>query len=355
MKILAGVILALAGLFAGWWLLNPVAMQPLAYDPPPAPGLSGAFAPNTRLRSAQRLGDGRINGGEDVAIDGSGRVYAGTADGWILRLSHNGRVEQFAETGGRPLGLHFDSDGNLWVADAFKGLLSISPDAEVTSQLTAVDGMPLRFSNDLDIASDGSIWFTDSSRFQQPDYMLDALEARPHGRLIQYQPRTGTATVRLDGLYFANGVALSRDEDFVLVNETWRYRITRLWLRGPKAGSHDVFKDNLPGFPDGIAADHQGHFWLALPTLRNAVLDRIHPYPWLKSLIAGLPKSWQPKPQRYGLVARLDEQGRVLESLHDPGGAQLWEITSVQPHGDAIYLGTLHNQWLAKWPGVAGQ
>lgn len=352
MKQAAVVLLLLLAAFALWWQLTAPTMEPLAYRPPAAPGLVGAFTVNTRLRRAQRLGDGFINGGEDVAVDGQGRVYTGTADGHILRLNtdSNARPELFADTGGRPLGLHFDAKGMLWVADAWQGLLSVNHDGKVQVRVREVDGVPLRFSNDLDIAADGRIYFTDSSRFSQPQYMLDAFEARAHGRLIRYDPATDQASVLLDGLYFANGVALSHDDGFVLVTETWRYRTRRLWLKGPKAGSDDIFMDNLPGFPDGIAADEQGGFWLALPTLRNAVLDRIQPYPWIKSLVARLPAGWQPLPERYGLVARLDEQGRVLESLHDPGGEQVFEITSVQPVGDALYLGTLHNQWIARLP-----
>lgn len=348
----ASFLMLLTGLFAIWWQYTALPIDPLAYQPVAAPGLGGAFSANQRLRQAQRLGDGRVDGGEDVAVDAQGRLYTGTADGRILRLNpvSGAEPELFADTGGRPLGLHFDAQGELWVADAWKGLLSVNPDGEVQVRVTEAGGKPLRFSNDLDIASDGRIYFTDSSSFSQPDYMLDAFEARPHGRLLRYDPASGQVEVLLEGLYFANGVALSRNDDFVLVNETWRYRIQRLWLKGPRAGEAELFIDNLPGFPDGIARDENGDFWLALPTLRNAVLDHIHPHPWLKSLIARLPASWQPLPERYGLVARLDAQGRVLESLHDPGGEQLFEITSVQPADDVLYLGTLHNQWVARLP-----
>ena len=350
MKKLFILFLLLATAFEAWLLLTPVPINALAWSPPSAPGLVRAFEPNQALRAAHKLGVGEVAGGEDVAVDSAGRAYAGTADGEVLRIDADGRVEPFARTGGRPLGLHFDVTGRLWVADAWKGLLSISPDGQVQTHLTEVEGVPLRFTNDLDIAADGRIYFTDSSRFSQPDYMLDAFEARPHGRLMRYDPVSGEVELLLDGLYFANGVALSRDEGFVLVNETWRYRVTRYWLKGDKAGTSDTFIDNLPGFPDGIAADRQGNFWLALPTLRNRVLDTVHPHPWVKGVIARLPPWLQPVPERYGLIARLDEQGRVLETLHDPGGEVVWEITSVQPAADGLYLGTLHNDWVARLP-----
>lgn len=39
----------------------------------------------------------------------------------------------------------------------------------------------------------------------------------------------------------------------------------RYWLKGPKAGTSDVFMDNLPGPPDGIskAADGQ-NYWITI-------------------------------------------------------------------------------------------
>ena len=71
--------------------------------------------------------------------------------------------------------------------------------------------MPFRFTDNLDLARDGTVYFSDaSSRYGQADYMLDLLEARPHGRLLRYDPASRRTTVLLRDLYFANGVALSR-------------------------------------------------------------------------------------------------------------------------------------------------
>ena len=88
--------------------------------------------------------------------------------------------------------------------------------------------------------------------------MLDLLEGRPYGRFIVYDPSTNEAEVLLKDLYFPNGVALSSSEEFVLINETWRYRILRYWLKGQHAGQKEVFIDNLPGFPDGVSSNDKG-------------------------------------------------------------------------------------------------
>ena len=343
------ILLLAAALGVAALALVPGRIDPAAWHPPEAPPLTGAWAPNERLREADLLAKGRIYGPEDVAVDGDGRVYGGTQDGLILRVLGDGTVELFAETGGRPLGLHFDAAGNLIVADAWRGLLSVSPAGEITVLATEADGLPFGFTDDLDIARDGIIYFSDaSSRFGQDEYLLDLLETRPHGRLLAYDPATGNTRTLLDGLYFANGVALSASEDFVLVNETWAYRIQRYWLRGPRAGTAEVFVENLPGFPDGISGNRAGRFWVAFPTPRLPSVDRAHPRPWMKRLISRLPDFLKPAPIEYGFVVALDENGRVLASYHDPDGSHLKEITSAEEHEGKLYLGTLHNDRIGR-------
>lgn len=349
-KLLLGIILIMI-LAAAGLLLYPSPVDSMAWNPPAAWALenSAATMPNKRLAVADLLAKGKIYGPEDVAVDRQGRVYAGTQDGLIKRVLTDGEVETWVDLGGRPLGLHFDSDQNLIVCDAYKGLLSISPDAVVTVLSNSAGGIPLGFTDDLDIASDGKIYFTDaSSKWSQPDYMLDLLETRPYGRFLVYNPATKTTTTLMDKMYFSNGVALSKNEDFVLINETWRYRVVRYWLQGNKAGTHDVFIDNLPGFPDGISGNRKGSFWLAMPTLRLPAVDKMHPLPWLKNLSAKLPAGFKPRPVEYGLVLQLDESGTIVSSLHDPSGAILKEITSAEEHKGYLYLGSLHNDRIGR-------
>jgi len=337
-----------------WLLVTPAPVDPEVFLPPAKPPLTGPLAPNQDLLAVEKLAVGQVRGPEDVAVDARGRIYGGCEDGRIVRVtldSGGGEIlGTFANTGGRPLGLHFDGAGNLLVADAVRGLLAIDPAGAVTELSTEADGVPFAFTDDLDIASDGTVYFSDaSSRFGHLEYLYDLLEARPHGRLLAWEPATGTTRVLLGDLYFANGVALSENEDFVLVNETYRYRIRRYWLRGPRAGTSDIFLDNLPGFADGVASDRQGTFWVALFTIRNDKVDLLfHPRPWAKRLLSKLPKLLWPKPEPYGFVLAVDEEGRVVRSLQDPGGTHVKTITSVQPEGEWLYLGNLAEDWIGR-------
>ena len=255
LTILSVLILAAIVLF-----IYPSPIDSVAWNPPTAPQLSGPTAPNTLLGTAELIAQGEVYGPEDVAVDQQGRIYVGTQDGFIKRVLVDGSVETWVETGGRPLGLAIDQGGNLVVCDAYKGLLSINSAGDVTVLTTEADGLPFAFVDDVDIASDGKIYFTDaSSKWNQANYMLDLLETRPYGRFLVYDPANKTTTTLIDEMYFSNGVAISEHEDFVLINETWRYRVIRYWLKGDKAGSHDVFIDNLPGFPDGISSNFGWH------------------------------------------------------------------------------------------------
>jgi sugar lactone lactonase YvrE len=349
MKTLVLVIVVSLAALSGWLILSPARVNAVAWEPPQPPSMAGPYAPNEELAGAELIAKGEVYGPEDIAVDDSGTIYGGTQDGYIIRVQPDGRVENWVATGGRPLGLHFDDAGNLIVCDAFKGLLSINPEGVVTVLATAAEGVPFGFTNDLDIASDGKIYFSDAStRWDQTAYMLDLMEGRPYGRLMVYDPDTGETTVLMRNLYFANGVALSQQEDFVLVNETWRYRIQRYWLAGEKRGTSDVFIENLPGFPDGISASDNGTFWLALPTPRNEKVDLMYPLPWLRELVVKLPESIQPKPVAYGFVLGLSQQGKVTYNLQDPSGKHLQEITSVQQHGNYLYFGTLHNDRIGR-------
>jgi len=345
--------LALVGGLVVAFVLARGPIDPASYDPPQPPPMAGALAPNELLREAQRIADGKVAGPEDVAVDGEGRIYAGLADGRIVRvtLGEDGgeSLETFASTGGRPLGLHFDAAGHLVVADAVKGLLRVAPDGSVTPLATKAEGLDFRFTDDVDVASDGSIYFSDASwRFGHESYLYDLLEARPYGRLLRWDPATGTTEVLLRDLYFANGVALSADESFVLVNETYRYRITRYWLEGERAGTSDVFIDNLPGFPDGVSGNRRGTFWVALFTVRNPVVDRLHPSVFAKRQLAKLPRFLWPRPEPYGLVVGLDETGRVVRSFHDPTGERVSQVTSAEEVGSFLYLGNLALDYMSR-------
>ena len=109
------------------------------------------------------------------------------------------RSEVFAHVGGFPLGLAFDRAAISSACVGAMGLYSIARDRNVTklsaethrSWTSIVDDARLRDPNDCDIAPDGRIYFTDSTkRYDAHDWALDSIENRATGRLLVYDPRT---------------------------------------------------------------------------------------------------------------------------------------------------------------------
>src|SRR5690554_7686181 len=128
--LLAGLLVLFV--LVGSFLLTPSPVDSKAWEPPEPPALTGILAPNNQLRQADLLARGQVYGPEDTTVDANGVLYTGTQDGKIVRVFPDGRVETWLQTEGRPLGMVFDRQGNLIVADAWKGLLSIAPDGEIT-------------------------------------------------------------------------------------------------------------------------------------------------------------------------------------------------------------------------------
>lgn len=338
------IILILFLLVLGYFLFYPVPIEPASWTPPTAPSLEeGIYKKNNALANIQHLFDGQCAKPEDVAIDSLGRIYTGLADGRILRFdSEDAAPTEIANTGGRPLGLRLDTAGILYVADTEKGLLKVTPDGEITVLTDSFEGQRLKFADDLDIAADGTIYFSEAStKFGLKDFAMDMMEHRPNGKLLAYNPVAKTTKVVLDSLYFANGVAISPDQSYLLVNETSKYRTKKLWLTGDKKGQAEIFMDNLPGFPDGLTYGGGDLYWIAFASPRQQALDDIMPQPFIRKIVVRLPESMQVAPAHYTIILGVNSNGEVIHNLQDTNGGYS-ELTNVVPFKDKLYFGSLH-------------
>ncbi len=346
----------LVGLLLVYLALWPVPIEPSAWVAPPNPGYTGPFASNERLSGLEILRIGDHRGPEDIAIDASGFIYASTHRGHIVRLNPDGmHPTVFANSGGRPLGIDFDASGNLIVADGYRGLLSVSPDGTVTVLTNEVNGTPILYADDVDVAANGIIYFSDATtRFGAKAWggtfeasLLDIMEHSKTGRLLAFDPGTRRTSVVARGFAFANGVAVSPDQQFVVVNETEEYRAWRVWIAGPRAGQKDVLVESLPGFPDNVTVGLGGRFWISLVSPRSPELDRLSDRPWLRKVVQRLPAFMRPREQRYGHVIAVDTDGRVVADLQDPGAAYPINTTAVEDH-EYLYIGSLVNPGIGR-------
>ena len=324
-------------------------IQPVVWQPPAAPARSRQSASATPMPAPQVLA---VNGfgPEDVVVDEQGRLVTGVVDGRILRLSDEGqRIDQVADTGGRPLGVELLGDGRLLVCDAERGLLAVDPSKGAVESLVAghalAAGRPLRLCNNAAVARDGAVFFTDSTqRFGLEHYMADLLEHGGTGRLLR-RDSSGEVTELLDGLQFANGVALSADESYVAVAETGSYRIQRVWL---DTGQSEVLADNLPGIPDNLSTGEDGLIWVALATPRNPVLDWAGPrHPLLRKATWALPPAVLTKLEtRTTWVIALDDTGAIVRDLQ-ASTPDFHMVTGVRQHNGKLYLSSLKERGIA--------
>lgn len=356
----AAMVLALAAYLSLW----PVPIEPVSWNAPTAPGYTGPHTVNKLLSGLKLISLGAEEGPEHIVLAKDGKLYAAVASGNILRMNPDGSGQEvFVNTGGRVLGFDFDAAGNLVAADAMKGLLSISPGKKISVLTDKVGNQPILYADAVIIAGNGKMYVSDASaRFAPAKWggtfeasVLDILEQSATGRILEYDPATRATRVVAKGFSFANGVALSQDEQTLFVNETGKYRV---WKIATQASDLDVTQpskqasvlfDNLPGYPDNLMRGLDGKIWLGFAKPRNPTIDKLASLPFLRKLTLRLPRAMWPIPKAYGHVMAFKEDGKVLADLQDPSGVYP-ETTAVTETKDRLYIQSLHAKGLGWMP-----
>ena len=365
MKKMVMTIVAVLFLLAAYLTLWPVPIQPVSWNAPMPPGYTGPHAVNTKLANLKIISLGAEEGPEHIAFGQDGKLYTTVASGNILRMNPDGSAQEvFLSTGGRVLGFDFDATGNLIAADAVKGLLSISPDKKITVLTDKVNGEPINYADAVVVAKSGKMYLSDAStRFAPKDWggtfeasLLDILEQSSTGRILEYDPANKMTRIVAKGFSFANGVALSQDEQTLFVNETGKYRIWKISVDAKDldistpSDQAKVLFDNLPGYPDNLLRGLDGKIWLGFVKPRNPTIEKLATKPFLRKLTLRLPRAMWPIPKAYGHVMAFSEDGKVLADLQDPSGAYP-ETTAVTETADRLYIQSLHAKglgWMLK-------
>ena len=316
-------------------MLGRPGISPRSWRPTPAPK---GPAPTAIEVSAHLAVPG--TGPEDTLVVDD-RLYTGLDDGRVLRVTLDGRrIDIVADTSGRPLGLEAHPDGRIVVCDAERGLLLLDHTSGAIQTLVPRGSHDLHVCNNAAVAADGTIYFSDSTqRFELTHWTADLLEHSGTGRLLRRTP-DGQVDVLIDGLQFANGVALAPDESFVVVAQTGSYELTRVWLTGQDAGRSETFGDILPAFPDNLSTGEDGSIWIAMASPRTAVLDRLAGLPWLRTGVWALPEFLHPKPATTVWARALSPAGDIVHDLYGSDD-RFFMVTGVRQHGDRLYLGSL--------------
>lgn len=368
-SLLLGIVLLCAVMIDVRWLknrtkfLSKVYVSPTYAELPPAPATDGtsAYALNDRLSPVEAIGLDRIDGPEDVILDEDDNIYVGNRTGDIVRFLAPDYQEQevFAHVGGRPLGMAFARDGSLLVCIGGMGLYRVTREREIEkltdetnrSWFSIIDDSRLRLADDLDIAPDGRVFFSEATvRYEMHEWPVDCLESRGNGRIICFDPNTGTTRTVLKNLVFPNGICMTHDGQSFLFAETWACRISRYWFDGPKKGAVETVIADLPGYPDNINRASDGSYWLALVGIRTPALDLALRMPGFRRRMARrvAPDEWLYPNINTGCVLRFDENGTIIETLWDRSGDNHPMITSMREHKGHLYIGGILNNRVGK-------
>uniref|UniRef100_A0A1A9VM40 Strictosidine synthase conserved region domain-containing protein n=1 Tax=Glossina austeni TaxID=7395 RepID=A0A1A9VM40_GLOAU len=360
--------------------------------------LKGALEPNHHLDNAERLLDNRVYGPECL-IARENEIYMGIHGGEVIKvngahITHVTKLGQACEDVfeesrcGRPLGLAFDTKGNnLIIADAYYGIwlvdlksnkkqLLVSPQKELPGKTI---NRPAKLFNDVAVDKEGNIYWTDStSDFLLQDLVFTAF-ANPSGRLFKYDRVKNESKVLLDNLYFANGVALSPEEDFLVVAETGASRLMKYHLKGSNAGKGEVFVEGLPGLPDNLTPNEDG-IWvpliLSVDSQNPSLFAIFSEFPNIRLFLARILYLFEAPfrainniypnriSQRFvhfighgesvsfmipkrATIVRLDWNGNIVGSLHG-FDKSVGAACHVLEFNDYLYLGSPFNRFLAR-------
>ncbi|WP_339146582.1 MULTISPECIES: SMP-30/gluconolactonase/LRE family protein [unclassified Sutcliffiella] len=368
------VITFIGTVFVLYLLFWPVSIDPVAWESPKPEGYVGVFEKNIRLSGMEYLSIKEYAEPEHIVYR-EGWLYAATKTGAIIRVREDGtELQEIANTKGRPLGFDFDNEGSIIVADPMYGnhggLLKISNfekgDGDIELITDIGEENPTHFIDAVVVSNSGTIYFTDASQRIKAKEIgdvgrageIDILENRSTGRVLAFNPSTKKTKVLMKDISFANGIALSEDEKFLLINETGRYRVWKLNLEAGQEVSTkkesefaEVLMDNLPGLPDNMMRGEQGRIWIGLIMPRNEFLELSSDKPVLRKMAMRLPAKMLPKGAGYSHVIAINESGEVVEDMQS-NSIPYTNITGVTETDDALYFHHLNNMnaigWLKK-------
>ena len=228
------------------------------------------------------------------------------------------------------------------------------------------------------VAKNGDIYYTESTSDVEINQVFLSMFLNPSGRLIHFDRKTKKATVLLDRLYFANGVALSPNEDFVVVAEMGKGRLLKYFIAGKQADFYHTFVDNLPGLPDNLTPDEKG-LWVAIiiasdpdniiffqklsqyPTIRkffarvlylsSTLFKKIYSYvpnEYIKSIAMHIDSFGTYTflyPKRTSII-RLNWNGEIIETYHAFDGSSYTHV--LDTFDGKLYLGSFFHDYIAK-------
>lgn len=227
-------------------------------------------------------------------------------------------------------------------------------DAGVEVLTTEVDGSKFLILDGVAVAKDGRIFFTDgSSKFKLDVYVNDNLEGRPNGRIAVYNPADKSTKLLLKDLYFPNGIALSKDDEFLIFAETTLCRLSKYYLKGEKKGTVEIINGALPAFPDNVHYNYEkGILYVGLVGERDPLTELLWKLPFLKKVVAMVPwiTAAADKAPKIARVLVIDENGKPLKLYQDSKAKVMGFVSGAIEADGYLYVGGLRDDFIGRIP-----
>ncbi len=177
----------------------------------------------------------------------------------LKRWDRRGGLQLYRKPSNNANGNTLDREERLVTAEhGGRRISRTEKNGTVTTVVDSFEGRKLNSPNDVVVASDGAIWFTD------PDY---GLSGRPREQAGNYVFRLDTKTNRLTAVIKdfdkPNGLCFSPDESRLYVADSGKPRHIRVFkvTAGGEVSGGEVFAAIDKGGPDGIRCDEGGRVW----------------------------------------------------------------------------------------------
>lgn len=215
----------------------------------------------------------------------------------------------------------------------------------------------------------------DASAIYRPsDWAKDLMRRKASGSIWRVDAETGTRAMLADGLAYPNGII--RDQNRIVVSESWTHRLIALPIQG---GRPQSLLPRLPAYPSRLARCGEGYllclfaplnrlveFVLQENQYREDMMREIDSRFWIAPTLSpassfleplqnggvrsmGVHKPWSPT-RSYGLIALLDRDFQPVRSFHSRASGRFHGVTSALYEDGAIIAASKGGNHIVRIP-----